>query len=174
MRCRKLPQIIKVQKAFTKCINLMLMCQSLMVSFESFMGMNLSLNLILDETCLANINLRALEAKVKTLSVFKVTSERNRIAWALKAMTLTDLTTLSGDDCQSNVERLCIRASYPFSKHSIIADDSNDKEFLKQLHVAAVCVYPTKVKNAHDALKRLNMLDLIQIAAVATGFPSGL
>lgn len=87
-------------------------------------------------------------------------------------MTLTDLTTLSGDDCKSNVERLCIRACYPFSKHSIESDPSD--EFLRKLHVAAVCVYPTKVKDAHDTLKDLNMLDRIQIASVATGFPTGL
>lgn len=116
--------------------------------------------------------MRALEAKVKTLSSCCVTSEQNRIAWALKALTLTDLTTLAGDDCQSNVERLCIRACYPFAKHSITADDSND--FIRKLHVAAVCVYPTKVKDAHDTLSKLNMLDEIQIAAVATGFPTGL
>jgi deoxyribose-phosphate aldolase len=68
---------------------------------------------------------------------------------------------LAGDDCQSNVERLCIRAAFPFSKHSI----NNDSEFLKQLHVAAVCVYPTKVKDAYEALKKLGMLDRIQIAS---------
>lgn len=116
--------------------------------------------------------MRALEAKVKTFSSFNVTSEPNLKAWGLKALTLTDLTTLAGDDCQSNVERLCIRACYPFAKHSITADDSND--FIKKLHVAAVCVYPTKVKDAYDALTKLNMLDKIQIAAVATGFPTGL
>lgn len=90
-------------------------------------------------------------------------------------MTLTDLTTLSGDDCHSNVERLCIRACYPFAKHSMtMSDDRNSDEFLKKLHVAAVCVYPTKVKDAQSSLEKLNMLNEIQIAAVATGFPSGL
>lgn len=87
-------------------------------------------------------------------------------------MTLTDLTTLSGDDCTSNVERLCIRAVYPFASRSFAKGDSDD--FTKQLHVAAVCVYPTKVGDAHESLKRLGMLNKIQIAAVATGFPSGL
>lgn len=108
------------------------------------------------------------------MSSFKVTSAENRIAWALKAMTLTDLTTLSGDDCQSNVERLCIRACFPFSKHSIVTAKHSNEDFLKQLHVAAVCVYPTKVKDAYNALKRLNMLGKVQIASVATGFPTGL
>lgn len=118
--------------------------------------------------------MRGLEAKVKTLSLCKVSSDENRIAWALKALTLTDLTTLSGDDCHSNVERLCIRAAFPFSKHSIIRDDSSDVDFLRKLHVAAVCVYPTKVKDAYQTLASLNMLHHIQIASVATGFPSGL
>jgi deoxyribose-phosphate aldolase len=97
------------------------------------------------------------------ISPNEVTSDTNRVAWALKAMTLTDLTTLAGDDCKSNVERLCVRAAYPFLKHSI-SNDSDD-EFLQKMHTAAVCVYPTKVSDAHSTLKRLNMLDKIQIAA---------
>lgn len=113
-----------------------------------------------------NVNLRGLESTVDSLSALKVTSEENRIAWALKAMTLTDLTTLAGDDCFSNVERLCIRACYPFSKDSLGAKS----EFSKQLHVAAVCVYPTKVKDAYDTLTRLKMVDRIQIAAGETTY----
>lgn len=113
-----------------------------------------------------------MESTIDSLKSFHVTSEHNRVAWALKAMTLTDLTTLSGDDCTSNVERLCIRAVYPFANRSFFKGDSD--EFAKQLHVAAVCVYPTKVADAHESLKRLGMLNKIQIAAVATGFPAGL
>jgi deoxyribose-phosphate aldolase len=77
---------------------------------------------------------------------------------------------LSGDDCSSNVERLCIRACFPFASHSIV----QDSDFLKKLHVAAVCVYPTKVNDAHRTLKQLGMENKIPIAAVATGFPAGL
>lgn len=94
-----------------------------------------------------------------------MTRPENRIAWALKAMTLTDLTTLSGDDAHSNVERLCMRACFPFFKNSFIETHSNNSDFVKKLHVAAVCVYPSKVKDAHETLKRLNMLDRIQIAS---------
>lgn len=107
--------------------------------------------------------MRALEAVVKLIvSSCEVSSDANLIAFALKALTLTDLTTLAGDDCQSNVERLCVRAAYPFFKHSI-SNDSN--EFERKLHVAAVCVYPTKVRDAYDTLKRLDMLDKINIAS---------
>lgn len=34
-------------------------------------------------------------------------------AWLLKAVTLIDLTTLSGDDTPSNVQRLCLKAVQP-------------------------------------------------------------
>lgn len=101
------------------------------------------------------------------ISQHEVKDDVNRVAWALKAMTLTDLTTLSGDDTNSNVDRLCVRACYPFGRHSTISNETSVEEvdFLKQLHVAAVCVYPTKVKDAYTTLKRLNMLDQIQIAS---------
>lgn len=125
--------------------------------------MNVMLCLIADETWFngVNINLRALEGDIAALSAYKVTSEENRTAWALKALTLTDLTTLAGDDCHSNVERLCIRAAYPFAHHSIRAES----EFQKKLHVAAVCVYPTKVIDARNTLHNLGFLQEIQIAA---------
>jgi len=119
-----------------------------------------------------SVDLKGLEAGVEYYSSFKVNRLDNRVAWALKAMTLTDLTTLSGDDAQSNVERLCVRACFPFFKNSFTENHSNS-EFVKKLHVAAVCVYPSKVKDAYETLKKLNMLDTIQIASVATGFPSG-
>lgn len=80
-------------------------------------------------------------------------------------MTLTDLTTLSGDDAHSNVERLCLRACYPFFKDSFAETHSKKSDFVKSLHVAAVCVYPSKVKDAYETLKKLNMLDRIQIAS---------
>ena len=90
-----------------------------------------------------------------------MTSDVNRVAWALKALTLTDLTTLAGDDCASNVERLCTRGAFPFLNHSISTSD----EFLQKLHVAAVCVYPQKVKVAFETLKKLKKLEEIQIAS---------
>lgn len=34
-------------------------------------------------------------------------------AWLLKAVTFIDLTTLSGDDTPSNVQRLCLKAIQP-------------------------------------------------------------
>lgn len=112
----------------------------------------------------------ALENSVRLLlSNHQVISDVNRVAWALKAMTLTDLTTLAGDDTNSNVERLCFRACYPFVL-KFNEGSSEDEKFLKKLHVAAVCVYPTKVKDAYECLKRMNMLEHIQIASGLSKF----
>ncbi|XP_041976094.1 deoxyribose-phosphate aldolase [Aricia agestis] len=80
--------------------------------------------------------------------------------WLLKAVSVIDLTTLSGDDTKSNVTRLCIKAANPINNKSI--------------KTAAVCVYPNRVEDAFQAIKRMDLLDEIQIASVATGFPSGL
>ncbi|KAJ6644451.1 Deoxyribose-phosphate aldolase [Pseudolycoriella hygida] len=94
----------------------------------------------------------------------------NEVQWALTALRLTDLTTLAGDDSTSNVERLCLQAAYPFSSKVM---RYFEEESSKKVHTAAVCVYPSRVKDAHEKLRRLNKLDQINIAAVATGFPSG-
>ena len=37
----------------------------------------------------------------------------DQAAWLLRAVTCIDLTTLSGDDTASNVNRLCLRAAHP-------------------------------------------------------------
>ncbi|XP_075970492.1 deoxyribose-phosphate aldolase [Anticarsia gemmatalis] len=103
------------------------------------------------------------------LAKHPVKSTANVNKWLVKAITHIDLTTLSGDDTRSNVTRLCRKAA-----------DTLPPNILKSLNLeqkvktAAVCVYPSKVKDAYDALKNLNLLKEINIASVATGFPSGL
>src|SRR5947207_2756487 len=77
---------------------------------------------------------------------------------ALKlALSMIDLTTLEGADSPGKVQQMCYKAAH-------LADNVPDVP-----HVAAVCVYPTLVKIAKDALKGTG----IKVAAVATGFPSG-
>lgn len=117
-----------------------------------------------------NINLRGLEKSVKDIvSRHTVTNPTNVKAWALKALTLTDLTTLAGDDTHSNVERLCQRARYPFPlKHLTVLDE----DLRDQIHTAAVCVYPARVEDAANTFRQMKVQG-INIAAVATGFPSG-
>lgn len=89
----------------------------------------------------------------------------------MKALTLTDLTTLAGDDTKSNVSRLCHRAAYPFPPH--LLNRSLEKFLVKYIHTAAVCVYPSRVSDAFETFKQLNQEKVVAIAAVATGFPTG-
>ncbi|XP_055597946.1 deoxyribose-phosphate aldolase-like [Uranotaenia lowii] len=117
------------------------------------------------------VNLRSVERSVDLLTSALInkhsSSPTQLLHWTLKALSLTDLTTLSGDDTAANVDRLCFRAAYPFSERCV------DSKLYGKIHTAAVCVYPSRVADAHRTLKRLGKLDDIQIAAVATGFPSG-
>src|SRR5436853_1718603 len=78
--------------------------------------------------------------------------------FALKlALSMIDLTTLEGADSPGKVRQLCAKAR---QLHSALPDLP---------HVAAVCVYPTLVREAKKELSGTN----IKVAAVATGFPSG-
>lgn len=77
---------------------------------------------------------------------------------ALKmALSMIDLTTLEGKDSPGKVIQLCQKAKQP---HPSFPDLPT---------VAAVCVYPSMVKTAKNAVKGTD----INIASVATAFPSG-
>eukprot|EP00069_Balaena_mysticetus_P015893 bmy_09489T0 len=88
-------------------------------------------------------------------------------AWLLKAVTFIDLTTLSGDDTSSNIQRLCYKAKYPIREDLLKALNVHDKG----ITTAAVCVYPAWVCDAVKALKAAGCD--IPVASVATGFPAG-
>lgn len=138
---------------------------------------------ITEPTWLENVhvNLSAINRDAKRLSSVSSTADGNnrsytRREWAIKALSLTDLTTLAGDDTRSNVDRLCTQAAFPFSyvdlnEYRSCTDGGGDREI--PIQTAAICVYPARVADAHAQLKRLGKIDEIQIAAVATGFPSG-
>ncbi len=78
------------------------------------------------------------------------------------ALSMTDLTTLEGKDSPEKVRSLCRKAVRPFER---------DEEVLGEClpHVAAVCVYPSMVGVAAEALAGTG----VHVASVATGFPSG-
>lgn len=77
---------------------------------------------------------------------------------ALKlAMRMIDLTTLEGQDTPGKVRQMCFKAAHVHDEVPGIPQ------------VAAVCVYPTLVRTAREALKGTK----IHVAAVATAFPSG-
>ncbi|MEQ1565211.1 MAG: deoxyribose-phosphate aldolase [Myxococcota bacterium] len=75
------------------------------------------------------------------------------------ALSMVDLTTLEGQDTPERVAALCRKARTPFTEDPSLPS------------VAAVCVYPTMVPHARAAL---GPRSAVKIAAVATGFPSGL
>ncbi len=73
------------------------------------------------------------------------------------ALSMVDLTTLEGKDTKGKVQQLCYKAMHPH-------------DTLKNIPtVAAICVYPTYVGVAKKALEGSD----IQVASVATAFPSG-
>ena len=88
-------------------------------------------------------------------------------AWLLRAVTCIDLTTLSGDDTPSNVNRLCHKAKTPVRQDLVESLGVKDKN----ITVGAVCVYPQRVPDVVQAMKDLGVD--IPIASVAAGFPSG-
>lgn len=108
------------------------------------------------------INLRAVEESANFYASCGHVSGLNEAVWAIKALTLTDLTTLSGDDTQSNVGRLCIRAVYPFTENEL---RHLDEDVRNKIHAAAVCVYPSRVNDARKALASIEMGENVQVAA---------
>ena len=73
-------------------------------------------------------------------------------------LSMIDLTTLEGQDTPGKVRQLCQKAMH---LHDALPGLP---------HVAAICVYPTMVGVARDALAGTD----ISIASVATAFPSGM
>ncbi|KAG2469343.1 STRAP protein, partial [Polypterus senegalus] len=88
-------------------------------------------------------------------------------AWLLRAVTCIDLTTLSGDDSPSNVYRLCFKAKHPIREDLLKSMNMHNKG----ITTAAVCVYPSRVSDAVNALEAAKCC--IPVASVATGFPAG-
>jgi deoxyribose-phosphate aldolase len=77
---------------------------------------------------------------------------------ALKlALSMIDLTTLEGKDTDGKVKQMCYKALHP---HDTLPNLPT---------TAAVCVYPTFVKTAKEALKNSD----VKVASVSTAFPSG-
>ena len=89
------------------------------------------------------VNLSAVERRTSSLVKRRSIKKEYQAAWLLKAITLIDLTTLSGDDTFGKVDRLCQKALNPIA-HEIKAElDISD-----HLQVGAVCVYHHLVKQA--------------------------
>ena len=81
----------------------------------------------------------------------------SKLAGLKMVLSMIDLTTLEGMDTIKKVQQLCYKATHI---HNELPELPN---------VAAVCVYPTMVKTASNALKDFD----VKVASVATAFPSG-
>ncbi len=110
------------------------------------------------------VNTSALERRAATLPGRRSVKKANQAAWLCKAISLIDLTTLSGDDTVGRVQRLCAKARQP------LRADLMDALGMEGLTTGAVCVYHDMVETAVEALAGSN----IPVAAVSTGFPAGL
>lgn len=106
--------------------------------------------------------MKAVQESAEFYSTCGQVSGINEVIWALKALQLTDLTTLAGDDTSSNVRRLCIRAAFPFTDHEL---RFLHKDVRCKIHTAAVCVYPSRVRDAYETLHAVNGGEKIEIAA---------
>ena len=100
------------------------------------------------------VGIRERVARLATRSIKKA----SKVEGLKLALSMVDLTTLAGADTPGKVRQLCTKAIHLHSGRKDLP------------MVAAVCVYPTMVRIAREALQGTP----IQVAAVATAFPSGM
>jgi deoxyribose-phosphate aldolase len=124
-------------------------------------GMPLDLDWVMG----AHVNRSAVERRVESLPKRRSVKKDWQAAWLLRAVTCIDLTTLAGDDTPGRIKRLCAKAKFPI-RPDMLARLNLDGE---KVTVGAVCVYPSRVKDAVEALRGTD----IPVASVATGFPAG-
>ena len=125
---------------------------------------NTGTSLDLDWVMGQQANTSAIERRAKTLPGRRSVKKDFQAAWLCKAISLIDLTTLSGDDSEGRVRRLCAKARQP------VAQPILEALGMEGLTTGAICVYHDMVSTAVDALQGSG----IPVAAVSTGFPAGL
>ena len=111
------------------------------------------------------VNRSAAERRANTLSGRRSVKREWQAAWLLRAVTCIDLTTLAGDDTPGRVRRLCGKARNPVRSDLLETARASGLP----IRVASVCVYPSMVATAVEALAGSG----IPVAAVAAGFPAG-
>ncbi len=127
---------------------------------------NPGLPLDLDAARAIRVNRSAVERRAATIPTRRTVKKEWQAAWLLRAITLMDLTTLSGDDTPGSVRRLCAKAAHPLRDDLVRGLGAESLG----VTVGAVCVYHGLVETAVDALRGTG----IPVAAVSTGFPAGL
>lgn len=110
-----------------------------------------------DYTVTKPIDHVGVEERVSRLNKRSI-KKKSKIQALKLALSMMDLTTLEGKDSDGKVIQLCQKAKLPYAPMPDLPT------------VAAVCVYPTMVRLAKQEVKGTG----IQIASVATAFPSGM
>jgi len=118
----------------------------------------------LDWVMSTQANQSAIERRAATLGTRRSVKKEFQAAWLARAISCIDLTTLSGDDTEDRVRRLCAKARHP------LRADLAKSLGMDTLTTGAVCVYHEMVPAAVAALSESQ----IPVAAVSTGFPAGL
>jgi deoxyribose-phosphate aldolase len=131
-------------------------------SLLSNRGIPLDLNWVQE----VRVNTSAVERRAQTQVTRRSVKKEWQAAWLLRAITCTDLTTLSGDDTEERVRRLCAKGRQPIQRE--LAKELGIEEL--GIRVAAVCVYHAFIETALAALEGSG----VRVAAVSTGFPAGL
>jgi deoxyribose-phosphate aldolase len=127
---------------------------------------NRGIPLNLDWLDRVRVNTSAVERRTQSHTARRTVKKEWQAAWLLRAITCMDLTTLSGDDTDERVKRLCAKARQPL-QHDLVKQLGVEELNIK---VGAVCVYHRFVETARRALEGSG----IPVAAVSTGFPAGL
>jgi deoxyribose-phosphate aldolase len=127
---------------------------------------NTGIPLNLDWVRAVRVNTSAVERRAQSQVARRTVKKEWQAGWLLRAITCMDLTTLSGDDTEERVRRLCAKGRHPIQQE--IEKKLGIEEL--QIKVAAVCVYHTFVETALRALEGSG----VHVAAVSTGFPAGL
>ncbi len=127
---------------------------------------NRGIPLNLDWVRAVRVNTSAVERRAQTHTARRTVKKEWQAAWLLRAISCMDLTTLSGDDTDERVRRLCAKACQPLQTE-LVQKLGIEKLRLK---VAAVCIYHVFINTALRALEGTD----IRVAAVSTGFPAGL
>src|ERR1700741_1024396 len=90
------------------------------------------------------VNTSAVERRSQTLVTRRTVKKEWQIAWLLRAISCMDLTTLSGDDTDERVRRLCAKARQPIQQDVVRLLGIEGLN----IRVAAVCVYHSFVETA--------------------------
>jgi deoxyribose-phosphate aldolase len=127
---------------------------------------NQGIVLNLDWVKQVRVSTSSVERRAQSHVARRTVKKEWQAAWLLRAVADMDLTTLSGDDTDERVRRLCAKARQPIQ--SEIVEKLGADEL--KVQVAAVCVYHRFVETARRALEGTK----VKVAAVSTGFPAGL